>query len=117
MSHPILTQLDDESAFAEISGSGEAVAAKLGRPVDHFAYPVGQPYAAGPREFAMAREAGFRTAVTTRAGVLFADHANHLTALPRISVNGAFQSLHYIDVLLSGAPTALKNGFRRVDAA
>jgi peptidoglycan/xylan/chitin deacetylase (PgdA/CDA1 family) len=117
MSHPILTQLDDDSAFAEISGSREALAAKLDRAVDHFAYPVGQPYAAGPREFALAREAGFKTAVTTRAGVLFPAHADHLTALPRISVNGAFQSLHYIDVLLSGAPTLLKNGFRRVDAA
>ena len=117
MSHPILTQLDDDSAFAEIAGSAQAIAAKLGRPSEHFAYPVGQPYAAGPREFALAREAGFKTAVTTRPGVLFPDHAQHLTALPRISVNGVFQSLHYIDVLLSGAPTALKNGFRRVDAA
>ena len=59
----------------------------------------------------------FKTGVTTRAGVLFADHARHLTALPRISVNGEFQRLRYLDVLLSGAPTALMNGFRRVVAA
>jgi len=35
----------------------------------------------------------------------------------RISVNGEFQRLRYLDVLLSGAPTALMNRFRRVDAA
>jgi peptidoglycan/xylan/chitin deacetylase (PgdA/CDA1 family) len=117
ISHPILTQLTEDAARQEIAGSAAAIAERLGRYPEHFAYPVGQPYAAGPREFRLAREAGFKTAVTTRPGVLFADHASHLTALPRIAVNGQFQSLHYLDVLLSGAPTALRNRFRRVDAA
>lgn len=117
LSHPILTRLDDDDAREEMEGSADAIESKLGRRPEHFAYPVGQPYAAGAREFELAREIGFKTAVTTRAGVIFPEHANHLTALPRISVNGSFQSLHYMDVLLSGAPTALKNGFRRVDAA
>jgi hypothetical protein len=40
-----------------------------------------------------------------------------LQALPRISVNGEFQRLRYLEVLLSGAPTALMNRFRRVSAA
>ena len=55
--------------------------------------------------------------MTTRPGVLFPDHRAHMTALPRISLNGEFQRLRYVDVLLSGAPTALMNRFRRVDAA
>ena len=59
----------------------------------------------------------FKTAVTTRPGVLFPDHVSHLTALPRFSVNGDFQRLRYLNVLLSGAPTAFRNRFRRVDAA
>ncbi len=117
ISHPILTMLTENAARDEIAGSATAIAERLGRRPEHFAYPVGQPYAAGAREFRLAREAGFKTAVTTRPGVLFADHADHLTALPRIAVNGQFQSLHYLDVLLSGAPTALRNRFRRVDAA
>jgi peptidoglycan/xylan/chitin deacetylase (PgdA/CDA1 family) len=65
----------------------------------------------------MAGELGFATAVTTRPGVLFAEHRDHLQALPRISVNGEFQRLRYLEVLLSGAPTALMNRFRRVSAA
>jgi peptidoglycan/xylan/chitin deacetylase (PgdA/CDA1 family) len=117
VSHPILSKLSEAEVRAEMLDGAAAIAAKLGRRPEHFAYPVGQPDAAGPREFALAQEAGFKTAVTTRPGVLFPDHADHLTALPRISVNGEFQRRRYLDVLLSGAPTALKNGFRRVDAA
>jgi len=38
--------------------------------------------------------------------MLFPEHRNHLTALPRISVNGQFQRLCYLRVRLSGAATA-----------
>ena len=115
--HAILSKLPADEARAEMVDGARAIAEKLGRaPVD-FAYPVGGANAAGQREFALAAEAGFQTAVTTRPGVLFAAHARHMTALPRISVNGEFQRLRYLDVLLSGAATALVNGFRRIDAA
>jgi len=49
--------------------------------------------------------------------VLFREHAGHLTALPRISLNGEFQAPRFIEVLMSGAATGLFNGFRHVDAA
>jgi len=57
----------------------------------------------------LAREAGYVSAVTTRHGVLRAEHAHHLHALPRISVNGRYQSVAHIRTMLSGITTPLAN--------
>jgi peptidoglycan/xylan/chitin deacetylase (PgdA/CDA1 family) len=97
--------------------SADVIEGALGKRPRHFCYPVGDRTSAGPREFRIAAELGFKTAVTTRPGVLFAEHAAHLTALPRISLNGQYQQSRYAKVLMSGAATALWNGFRKVDAA
>ena len=97
--------------------SAAVIEAALGTRPKHFSYPFGDPSSAGAREFAIARELGFKTAVTTRPGVLFREHGEHLTALPRISLNGEYQQARFVRVLLSGAATAVWNGFRRVDAA
>jgi peptidoglycan/xylan/chitin deacetylase (PgdA/CDA1 family) len=107
----------EATARAEMEMSRSVIEAALGIRTQHLAYPVGDPTSAGPREFRVAAELGFKTAVTTRPGVLFKGHREHLTALPRISVNGEFQQQRYVKVLMSGAATAMWNGFRRVDAA
>jgi peptidoglycan/xylan/chitin deacetylase (PgdA/CDA1 family) len=117
VNHYMLAKFPLETARAEMVQSRAIIEERLGRPVSHFAYPVGDPTSAGPREFALAEELGFETAVTTRPGLIFPEHRAHLTALPRVSLNGYFQSLRYLDVLLSGAPFALFNRFRRVNAA
>ena len=89
----------------------------LQRAALHFAYPYGDRLAAGPREFALAKAAGFKTAVTTRPGMIFPENAEYPTALPRVSLNGNYQDERILPVLTSGAATAMWNGFRRVDAA
>jgi peptidoglycan/xylan/chitin deacetylase (PgdA/CDA1 family) len=116
VNHVILKKVPDSEARAEMKMSATVIEAALGVRPRHLAYPVGDATSAGPREFALAREVGFATAVTTRPGVLFPEHRRHLTALPRITVNGEFQRLRYVRVLLSGAATALHNRFRRVNA-
>jgi peptidoglycan/xylan/chitin deacetylase (PgdA/CDA1 family) len=78
---------------------------------------VGDSTSAGPREFRIAAELGFKIAITTRPGVIFKVHRDHLTALPRISVNGEFQQQRYLKVLMSGAASAMWNGFLHVSAA
>jgi peptidoglycan/xylan/chitin deacetylase (PgdA/CDA1 family) len=117
VNHVMLAKTPERQARAEMAMSRSVIEASLGLRPDHLSYPVGDASAAGPREFCIAAELGFKTAVTTRPGVLFAEHCAHLTALPRISLNGEYQQSRHVGVLLSGAATAVWNGFRRVDAA
>jgi len=115
VNHPILTKLDDKAVRAELENSRNVIEAALGARPEHLAYPVGDRSAAGPREFEIAKSLGFKTAVTTRPGVIFRGHAQHLTALPRISLNGNFQRTRYAKVLISGTATGVWNGFRPVN--
>ncbi|RDJ23300.1 polysaccharide deacetylase [Bosea caraganae] len=116
LSHPMLAKHPEEVARREIFESKARLEAELGIPIRHFAYPVGDPGSAGPREFALAREAGFASAVTTRPGHLFAEHAAHLHALPRVSLNGYHQSDVAVRALLSGLPFLAWNRGRKVNA-
>jgi peptidoglycan/xylan/chitin deacetylase (PgdA/CDA1 family) len=118
VNHVMLRKMQDDAGVrAEMEMSRAVLEAALGKRPNHLAYPVGDRTSAGPREFRIAAELGFKTAVTTRPGVLFKAHRDHMTALPRISVNGEFQQQRYLKVLMSGAATAMWNGFRRVNAA
>ena len=117
VNHPILQKTSDRVARSEMEMSRAVIESAIGIRPEHFAYPVGDATSAGPREFAIAAELGFKTAVTTQPGVLFREHRYHLTALPRISLNGEYQQIRYLRVLMSGAATAMWNGFRRPKAA
>jgi peptidoglycan/xylan/chitin deacetylase (PgdA/CDA1 family) len=116
VTHPRLAKLDEAEARREMAESRERISRETGAAVSHFCYPVGDPTSAGAREFTLAAELGFASAVTTRPGMIFGEHRDHLHALPRLSVNGKHQSLAAFDILLSGAPFALMNRGRRVAA-
>ncbi|MER2250557.1 polysaccharide deacetylase family protein [Methylorubrum podarium] len=117
LSHPMLAKHEAAVAEREIAGSRARIEAELDRPVRHLSYPVGDPTSAGPREFDLAKKRGFATAVTTRPGHLFAEHAEHRHALPRVSVNGLHQSDAALASLLSGVPFLAWNRGRRLNVA
>lgn len=117
ISHCNLARETADGAAREMRVCRERIEAQIQKPVQHLAYPYGDKPAASAREFAMAHELGFKTAVTTRPGMLFAENADHLTALPRISLNGNYQNTRHLAVLTSGAATAMWNGFRHVHPA
>jgi peptidoglycan/xylan/chitin deacetylase (PgdA/CDA1 family) len=117
ITHCNLAKQTEAGASQEMAVSRARIEDALQRPVLHLAYPYGDKIAAGAREFALAHAAGFKTAVTTRPGMIFPESAEHLTALPRVSLNGNYQDTRILPVLTSGAATAMWNGFRRVDTA
>jgi peptidoglycan/xylan/chitin deacetylase (PgdA/CDA1 family) len=110
--HAALARLDDVTLGKEIAASRLEIEAALGKPCRHFAFPYGGAEFAGPREFAAVAEAGFVTAVTGRRGLLYSEHADRLTSLPRIALEGNRQDEIAIEVQLSGAPFAIRNGLR-----
>ena len=117
ITHCNLARQSEATVSHELTVSRARIESALQRPIVHLAYPYGDRGAAGQREFALARAAGYKTAVTTRPGMIFPESADHLTALPRVSLNGNYQDARILPVLTSGAATAMWNGFRRVDAA
>ena len=117
LTHPRLARLDVAEMRTELGAAKALLERRLGRPVVHLAYPVGDPGSAGRREFDAAAAFGYASAVTTRPGLVHAEHAPHLTALPRVSVNGLWQDLRHLDVLLSGAAFALWNRGRNLNVA
>lgn len=115
--HYAVARLDETAARDELVRSADIIGEKLGRRPAHLAFPYGDADSAGPRDFRLAEEAGFKTALTTRKGVVFNEHRDHLTALPRISLNGNFQSPRYVNMYLTGTPFMLWNGFKRLNVA
>lgn len=111
--HLALGKLGAQEARREMVDSIARIETELGRPCRHFSYPYGCETSAGPREFALARELGITTAVTTRKGLVQREHADALTELPRFSLNGDFQDERYLKVMLSGVPFALWNAMSR----
>jgi len=114
--HHALAKLPVKEAIEEITGSIARIEAEIGRRPRFLAYPYGDPLSAGEREFDLACAAGIEAAVTTRKGLVLADHGQKLTALPRVSINGDYQQLRYLDVLLSGTAFALWAGVRQGSA-
>lgn len=66
LSHPRLTQLSLAAAREEIFASKKSLEDRFGVPIEHFCYPYGD-YNAAVRD--LAREAGYKTACTTRSGI------------------------------------------------
>jgi peptidoglycan/xylan/chitin deacetylase (PgdA/CDA1 family) len=66
ISHPLLPEVDDEQARREIAEGKAILEDRLGCEVSCLCYPAGRH---GRRETALADEAGYRLAVTTRPGL------------------------------------------------
>lgn len=109
VNHFALARLSADRVRREVLEGAEILRQRLGRKPRHFAYPYGFDGLVSPREPRILAELGFATAVRTEPGTLSPSSLDHPMALPRISVNGHFQTLPYFEVLLSGVPFALRD--------
>jgi peptidoglycan/xylan/chitin deacetylase (PgdA/CDA1 family) len=108
--HPNLARATAASVRSEMAENRKYLEQLTGRPVAHNAYPFGHAGACGEREAEISRSLGFRTAVTTRAGTLFAEHRNHLHALPRICLTSR-ENAATLQGKLNGLSRAINSRF------
>lgn len=98
--HARISTLSPVEALAEIVESRERLQDRLGIPVRHFAFPYGRSGDCGPRDFELARAAGFASAATTRKGLLRRKH--NAFSLPRNTLVGSHRSLAVAELHLAG---------------
>ena len=100
--HLALNRQEPEDIYSEMVQCRARIEEETGRAPKHFAYPFGDLMAAGAREFEILQSFPILTAATTREGMLRPEEATMRTALPRLTLNGYYQSRGYVDVLLRG---------------
>jgi len=110
--HFAQARLSARDARLDIEKGIARMETELGYRPRHFSYPYGDPGSAGPRDFALAQALGFRSATTTRKGMIHPGHARRMWSLPRLSLNGDFQDLRMLEALMSGLPFALARPIR-----
>lgn len=98
MTHVNLEKVDDKIAQKEIVQSKKAVEKLTGVTCFSFAYPYGRY---NDHHIEMVKNAGFTTAVTTKKAILAFDNANAYT-LPRLSINGCVNMIHFYLILSRG---------------
>lgn len=82
-SHPSLADVGDDVALREMADSRVELRRLFGVTVDHFAYPFGK---FTPRTVELAKQAGYRSAVTTQPGIARGRDDRH--RLPRLLIDG-----------------------------
>jgi peptidoglycan/xylan/chitin deacetylase (PgdA/CDA1 family) len=113
VNHYTLSKLSPADVKKEILESKQSLESHLGKEVHHFAYPYGGREEAGKREFDLAKECGFKTAVTTRFAAIFPAHRQHLECLPRIFIHAGADD-HFLEQVINGTIAGMANKFKRV---
>lgn len=104
VSHPRVSAIGPEEAMRELSDSRRRLQEKLKVPVNDFAFPYGRLKDCSPRDFEIARLAGYDAVSTTTKGLV--RHGGSSFVLPRITLNGGHRNLLVPELHMAGA-TAL----------
>ncbi|MFH6603646.1 polysaccharide deacetylase family protein [Maribacter algicola] len=108
VNHYNLSKLPPEALKREILDSKIELERQLGQPIEHFAYPYGKTHHASEREYNCTEDLGFKTAVSTNIGNLFAENFHRPYSLPRININRVTDE-HVLKLQTSGLIPFLVN--------
>jgi peptidoglycan/xylan/chitin deacetylase (PgdA/CDA1 family) len=111
--HYVLNRLNESEVLSQVQDSRKILTDHLNRSIDHFAYPYGSHNEAGPREFKIIKELGFKTAVTSRFANIFPQHRNSLECLPRLEIP-FLSNPAMLELAVNGMIPARKNHLRRI---
>lgn len=81
--HAALSKIDKTSAIQEIMQGKTELENKIGKPVLHFAYPYGSAAEVSDREYDLAKNCGFKTAVLSYGGNFKVLDPQKIYSLPR----------------------------------
>jgi peptidoglycan/xylan/chitin deacetylase (PgdA/CDA1 family) len=115
MNHLSLATLSETDLNAEMEQSKLELENKIGKPVEHFAYPYGGFEDAHIREYKAAGTLGFKTAVLNYPGNVFSEHKKSTMAIPRYAL-GNNTDRQKLDFYLNGIQHFSMNGFRKAIA-
>jgi len=92
VNHLVFSKLSENEILKEIIEANEMLEDKLGKKIEHFAYPFGDRKSVTKREMDIVKRLNFKTVVTTRFGNIFHKHADFCNCcLPRIMLTENFK--------------------------
>jgi len=100
VTHARISALGQDEALTELARSRRRLRERLGIAAEHFAFPYGRAADCGPRDFALARQAGFASAATTSKGLV--RPGQDVLSLPRNTMNGAHRHVALMEMHLKG---------------
>lgn len=107
MTHSALARLPADQALREMAESADRIEREIGRRPTTIAFPYGYPAAAGAREAQLAGQAGFSASFTTQPG--YVRRSGPRQGVPRVSMNGLYQNLDFMEVLLTPGLWSLRD--------
>jgi len=89
--HYAFNKLSKEEIIKEIKEANEKIESKIGKKIEHFAYPFGSGNEVGKKEIEIVKSFNFKTVTTTRRGNIYLEHKKYMNCcLPRIMLTENF---------------------------
>lgn len=89
--HYVFNKITDDLIFKEVVEANQLIEHKIGKKVEHFAFPFGSCNEVEFSQINFVKSFNFKTVVTTRRGHIFNGHNKYLYCLPRIMLTENFK--------------------------